>query len=62
MMILILIIYSIIAIIHFMCEYKSIKNKCGYNKKPKLDYCFFRALFFPITWVRLMLYYTDPNS
>lgn len=53
-----IIIYFSIAVIQFICEYKSIKKKCTYRQKPKLDYCFIRAIFFPITWIRLMWKYT----
>lgn len=53
-----LVIYVVIAIIHFICEYKSIDKNCSYKESPKLDYCFFRALFFPITWIRSMWYFT----
>lgn len=56
-----LIAYIIIVSIHFICEYKSIKRKCDYRHKPKLDYCFIRAIFFPIIWFRLMLKYTKTN-
>lgn len=55
----IFIVYAVIAAIHFLCEYNSIKKKCSYKESPKLDYCFFRALFFPITWIRLMWKYTS---
>lgn len=66
---IILIIYLLIVILHFLIEYISIKNKCKkeynmikhkfvYIEKPKLDYCFYRALFFPITWIRMMWKYT----
>lgn len=60
-MIIYLIIYIVIATIHFICEYKNIEKKCSYNRKPKIDYCFFRALFFPVTWIRLMWCYTSPK-
>lgn len=59
--VVILIAYVVIASIHFICEYKSIKKECDYRHKPKLDYCFIRAIFFPITWIRLMLEYTKAN-
>lgn len=58
-----LIIYIVIAVTHFCLEYHSIKRSCKkfldtYYERPKLDYCFFRALFFPVTWIRLMWKYT----
>lgn len=59
--IVIIIIYGIIAITHFVCEYVSIKKGCWNNQRPRLSYCFFRALFFPVTWIRLMWNYTKPD-
>ena len=56
-----IIVYFAIVVIHFICEYVSIKKECTYNSKPRLSYCFFRALFFPITWIRLMWEYTKPE-
>lgn len=60
----ILIVYGVIALLHFIFEYRSIKKTCHkvydtYTEKPKLDYCFFRALFFPVTWIRAMWKYTE---
>ena len=59
----VMIVYGVIALLHFIIEYHSIKKTCDrfidtYLEKPKLDYCFFRALFFPITWLRMMWKYT----
>lgn len=59
----VLIAYGIIALLHFIFEYRRIKKTCHkflgtYVEKPKFDYCFFRALFFPITWLRMMWKYT----
>ena len=59
--IIMLMVYIVIAIIHFICEYYSLDKQCLIDEKPKLDYCFFRALFFPITWIRLMLKYTKAD-
>ena len=54
-------VYIVVAIIHFICEYYSLDKQCLIDEKPKLDYCFFRALFFPVTWIRLMLKYTKAD-
>ena len=59
--IVILIVYIVIAVIHFICEYCSLDKQCSLNEKPRLDYCFFRSLFFPITWIRLMWKYTKAD-
>ena len=56
-----LMVYIVIAIIHFICEYRSLNKQCSIYTKPRLDYCFFRALFFPVTWIRLMLKYTKAD-
>lgn len=60
-----LIVYLIIAVVHFACEYASIKRNINvrkrYSNKPRLDYCFYRAICFPITWIRSAWYFTKPE-
>lgn len=56
-MIIIIIAYTIIALIATCIEYKTVKKDCDFFSTPNIDYCLIRGFFFPFVIIKKVFDY-----